>query len=274
MILKVGRPAILIQNNTFKKSSDEWGTQIETARSNIEKAILAVCRIELINHPLGLTQIGSGWLVAPDVIVTNSHVAQKFSCKKDNKFIFQKNIATFKTIASNVDFRGEYRTGAKEQFEVLEVLFLEPDEENKPDIAFLKIRSSNFSNGSVMPLKGNLIPLASSASIHSGMCVAIIGYPSYENKATDTLSPDEIYKVFGNIYGVKRLQPGLITAVQSHVLTHDCSTFGGNSGSVLIDLKTGDAVGLHYGGDTKGNWAIPSQVIRKQLASLDSFGST
>ena len=55
-------------------------------------------------------------------------------------------------------------------------------------------------------------------------------------------------EVFDDIYGVKRLQPGTIVTESSEIITHDCSTLGGNSGSPLIDLSTGEAVGLHFSG--------------------------
>lgn len=32
------------------------------------------------------------------------------------------------------------------------------------------------------------------------------------------------------------------------LLTHDCSTLGGNSGSAVVDLDTHQVVGLHFGG--------------------------
>ncbi len=57
-------------------------------------------------------------------------------------------------------------------------------------------------------------------------------------------------RIFSNIFDVKRLQPGtLLEYLQSESLvTHDCSTLGGNSGSCVIDLATRQVLGLHFSG--------------------------
>jgi endonuclease G len=50
------------------------------------------------------------------------------------------------------------------------------------------------------------------------------------------------------------------------VLLHDCSTLGGNSGSVLIDLATGRAIGLHFAGRfLEANYAVPSALVADRL---------
>jgi endonuclease G len=61
---------------------------------------------------------------------------------------------------------------------------------------------------------------------------------------------------------VKRLAPGKLTVVRDDLLQHDCTTLGGNSGSVVISLATGDAVGLHFGGNFhETNFAVPAPVV-------------
>ena len=267
IILSSGRPAILIQNNTFASSSDEWGTRLEAARANLEKVIPAVGRIEMSNHPGGSVYKGCGWLVATDIIVTNSHVAKEFSIKDDGtgKFTFRKNVASFKTITARVDFREEYQIDKEAQFEVLEILYF--DEKENPDIAFLRVSTNTIDRGVTVSLKTQPIPL-SSTTITGGEQVAVIGYPSYDSER-NPLQPKEMDKIFGDIYDVKRLQPGEILSARSDMLTHDCSTLGGNSGSVLVRLDTGEAIGLHYGGEfMKENWAISSQTIQGVLSRL------
>jgi hypothetical protein len=174
VVLKVGRPAILIQNNTFPVLTDEWGTRLEAARAHIEKAIAAVGRIEMSNHPRGILYSGTGWLVAPDVIITNSHVAREFSLKTGTTFSFRKNTALSKAVRAQVDFREEYRVDKEEQFEVSEVIYL--DESEDPDISFLRIRTNALNRGTMTTLQAKPIPLASTA-IRSGAFVAAIGYP-------------------------------------------------------------------------------------------------
>ena len=64
-------------------------------------------------------------------------------------------------------------------------------------------------------------------------------------------------RIFEKVYGVKRLQPGMIRGVtdlesieyEKICLLHDCSTLGGNSGSCVVDLDTNKIIGLHFDGD-------------------------
>lgn len=50
-------------------------------------------------------------------------------------------------------------------------------------------------------------------------------------------------------------------------VTHDCTTLGGNSGSVAFDYTGGQAVGLHFGGSyLKANYAVPASVVAERLA--------
>jgi phosphatidylserine/phosphatidylglycerophosphate/cardiolipin synthase-like enzyme len=45
--------------------------------------------------------------------------------------------------------------------------------------------------------------------------------------------------------------------------THDCTTLGGNSGSVLVDMLTGKVVGLHFAGIYKeANLAVPASELQ------------
>jgi Trypsin-like peptidase domain len=253
-------PYILIQDNTFQVSSTEiWGKRLEAARSNLEKIIPSVGRIDMTNHPDKVLYMGCGWLVATDVIVTNCHVAEGFSqsdvaksvFKNGSKGVFKRNMSA--KVGAKVDFRGE--VSKKEQFEVLEVLYLGKSFSSNNDIAFLKISQNALNGGTAATFQRKPIPFQQSAATN-GDEVAVIGYPSM---------------VRGTPSNVKMLQPGQIVRVEpGGRIIHNCSTSPKSSGSVIISLKTGEAVGLHYGGDEeeKENWAIPSQVIRNLMNEL------
>ena len=46
--------------------------------------------------------------------------------------------------------------------------------------------------------------------------------------------------------------------------THDCSTLGGNSGSAVIDLDTGEVLALHFGGlYHQKNYSVPSSELAR-----------
>lgn len=53
------------------------------------------------------------------------------------------------------------------------------------------------------------------------------------------------------------------------VLMHDCTTLGGSSGSVIINLATGKACELHFSGTYReSNYAVTSAAIKQRLAQL------
>ncbi len=72
-------------------------------------------------------------------------------------------------------------------------------------------------------------------------------------KDTQTALTTDMERIFAGVYGVKRFAPGEITAFWQDrgLLTHDCTTLPGNSGSVVLRVDTGEALGLHFGGIEK-----------------------
>ena len=55
-------------------------------------------------------------------------------------------------------------------------------------------------------------------------------------------------------------------SIHENYLTHDYSKLGGNSGSPIIDISTGKAVGLHFGGLYKQeNSAVSAAVVKNSL---------
>ena len=67
----------------------------------------------------------------------------------------------------------------------------------------------------------------------------------------------------------KRRAPGQITKAKKQLVLHDCSTLGGNSGSVVLDLETGQAVGLHFAGRfLEANYAVSVPVVAARLEKV------
>lgn len=255
IVLPVGRPALLIQNGTYATpTSNVWKARLESSRQLLESVIPSVGRIEVKNHP-NYEWVGTGWVVADGVVVTNRHVAQEFSRKANGAIEFAVNHENRET-RPRIDLREEYRQSDEIEFRVVRVLYIE--ESPGPDIAFLEVA---FSGATPTPQP---IPLASSVS--AGANVAVIGYPAWDGRRND---PAVMKEVFDDIYDVKRLQPGTIVTEASEIITHDCSTLGGNSGSPLIDLTTGEAVGLHFSGHyLQKNKAVSAPVVHNRLANL------
>jgi len=267
-----GRPAILIQNQTYEQlTSEVWESRLETSRNKLEQAILAVGRIELRNHPRK-DIIGTGWLISSDVIVTNRHVAEDFAERTTNgSFIFRRSFEG--TVRAVLDFREEYLLDDEREFFVEEIIFMEENSLELPDIAFLKIKKSGINNlGESINLSAPSLTLATDEEIDSANFVAAIGYPgdNFENLLGTNITSEDLRNIFRGRYN-KCLMPGqLIQRFDDlngfkHV-GHDCSTLAGCSGSPLIDLNTGKVVGLHIGGKHGDiNYALHAQVIEDYM---------
>ncbi len=98
--------------------------------------------------------------------------------------------------------------------------------------------------------------------------IVVLGYPAKDSRVPDQTLMEQIY---GSVYDVKRLAPGEVMDVidvdAMQFATHDCTTLGGNSGSVAFEYTGGQAVGLHFGGSyLKANYAVPASVVAERLA--------
>ncbi len=259
IVLRTARPVLAVSNNSAvleftDAKSMFWKEKLQSASSLLMLAIKAIGRIEVENHP-DFDWLGTGWLVEGNIVVTNRHVANLFGKKSDSKFVFRQGSAGL--IKASIDFLEEIDRIEENTFQITGILFIE--DEDGPDIAFL----------SVAPTPTHMLPQFISLSddvASKGQEVVVIGYP-----ARDSRIPDQrlMENIFGDIYEKKRLAPGLIQGMNNGSLLHDCSTLGGNSGSAVLDLKTGNAIGLHFAGRfLESNFAVPATVIRESLNKL------
>jgi endonuclease G len=265
IILVMGRPVLLVRNDDFDVDAvetDTWKSRLNQARRTLRAAVRSVGRIDLDNNPQ-FDWVGTGWVVADDVIVTNRHVADVFARRDSDKFVFRTSFLG--QMGARLDFREELDSASPEEFRIVDVLHIEDDP--GPDIAFLRIDwASNAAAGN-----RTAIPLA--ARIEPRRNIAVIGYPA---KDTRTRIPQEMDRIFGEVYNVKRLAPGDVTALieRGTLITHDCTTLGGNSGSVVLDMESGEATALHFSGREKDrNFAVAAPVVRTRLEQLLSAGS-
>lgn len=258
IVLRTGRPVLTILRDQAQliftdPESKIWKQRLEKASSHLITAAQAVGRIEVEGH--ALAWLGTGWLVRPDVIVTNRHVASEFGRQKGSRFVFRPGL-NGSSMTASIDFLEELGRGDKLTFLLEQILHIEDDD--GPDLAFLR----------VTPVDGQALatPIGLAATANESEMVAVIGYP-----ARDSRIPDQplMEKIFGQVYDKKRLAPGQLTQLDPDGIRHDCSTLGGNSGSVVLSLNTGLAVGLHFAGRfLEANFAVPSAMVGERLDDL------
>ncbi|MCW4029103.1 MAG: serine protease [Candidatus Bathyarchaeota archaeon] len=277
-IILTTRPAILIENDTYLQakppltSSDiDWNNFLEPYRGMIEKAALSVGRIEF-KHSDTEKYGGTGFLVAEDVIMTNRHVAEYF-CEKDmqtGEYIFKTEITR-----KRIDYCEENNTSPSREFQIKKILKIydPPD----PDLALLKVAKTSQEREHPTPLviaDSMPDPIEDSDVDPNGhRKVFAVGYPFFDTRETTK----QLQDVFGDVYEVKRLQPGIFNSVKNvdNVLRHDCSTIGGNSGSCIVDVKLNQVIGLHFRGElaSEYNEAVALPLLNNSIKNdLKQFG--
>jgi endonuclease G len=92
------RPVLAIKDNdtqlVFIDSADSeiWQARLKKAKPLLDEAIRAVGRIDIAGGQL--SWVGTGWLVAENMLVTNRHVAREFATRKGDRFTFMTGLTS------------------------------------------------------------------------------------------------------------------------------------------------------------------------------------
>ncbi|TKA98380.1 trypsin-like peptidase domain-containing protein [Cereibacter changlensis] len=243
IVLTVGRPALLIRSGRFDAPPETWA-MLEGNRDVIEALFRSIGRIELDGHP-SLEWVGTGFMIAPGVLATNRHVVQEFArLSPQGKWVMEPGVS------ARVDFAEEMDTVTPNEHAIGGIIGVH----SALDVALLEVDGG--------PLAAPALRLdGGSVALGRGRLSFVVGYPALDSRRND---PALMETIFAGIYGVKRLQPGLLTdwSAMRRAYIHDCSTLGGNSGSCLVDLDSGVVSGIHFGGRfLDGNWAISTRDL-------------
>lgn len=274
VIHKTGRPAINIVQDTFRVPAGEWKLLGETQiRQRIEAAILSVGCVELPDDPAGRPYGGTGFIVGDDLLMTNRHVAEIFAVGLGDSGL---RIRPGRTSA--IDFRREIVADESEPelLKVLEVRMIHP----YWDMALLKVAGLSQRLAALRQKKPALGDLGLKLAVDApetlvGRNIVAIGYPAQDSRSDIQVQN----QIFGGVFEVKRLLPGKFAARQQIVsfdqsvnaATHDSSTLGGNSGSLILDLDTGRVVGLHFAGEyLKSNYAVSPFDLAQDSRVVDA----
>jgi endonuclease G, mitochondrial len=252
IILPDLRPAIDIVDGTFKVTHPLWRQLSDkpALKQRIVETIPSVGRIELPGHALPYG--GTGFVVGDGLIMTNRHVAEIFAEGLGDRRLEFRN-----GTKAGVDFLREQGRPTGPTLMVKRVVMIHP----YWDMAILAVEGLPAAHKSLkLSLKD--------ARDLTGHDIFVIGYPAFDPRNPTDVQQD----VFDGKYGVKRLQPGelqggLKTASFGKMVpaaTHDCSTLGGNSGSAVIDLDSGEVLALHFGGRyQEQNFAVPASELAR-----------
>ncbi|MDB5950119.1 MAG: hypothetical protein JWR65_1974 [Massilia sp.] len=254
------RPAIDIVDGKFTVTHPLW-THLSTdtaIRTRLEQLIPSIGRIELPGNkraPYG----GTGFVVGTGLVMTNRHVAEIFAVGMGDR-----RLAFIAGAAAGIDFQREYERPATRVLMVRRVVMIHP----YWDMALLEVEGLDQGNPA-------LHLTCRDTRAMEGTQIAVVGYPAFDSRNPTLVQND----LFANRYGVKRLQPGeLHGATQAAsfgkkvlAATHDCSTLGGNSGSAVLDLQSGEVLGLHFGGlFHEINYCVPADALAADPRVVDA----
>src|SRR5262245_45625577 len=227
-VIRMMRPAPLSQKGELAPLPSVAGSSTYNAettkawdqfRQKVKPLLYSIGRLDRADGPDA--EVGTGFLVDGDLVLTNRHVVSDLSMGADELEKGQAFI-TFYQEAGTVDPEDN-------RFPITGVVALH----SRLELALLRVE---------LPAPRPQ-PKFEDAPAAKATEVAAIGYPF-----KDARNPLFVDAVFGSNYGVKRAALGEITGVSGERVFHDCSTLGGNSGSPIFSLASACVVGVHYTG--------------------------
>ena len=265
IVMKENRPVVFVRGSSYDDVGSPW-TSLNTpdVKTRLSSLFPLIGRIELPNSTL-VPYAGTGFVVGKGLIATNRHVAEEFSRELGLTIQYRGGDAA-------IDFKRQVDTPEDDHTAYLTVRGVEMIHPYW-DMALLQV------DGLPTDKMLNLAVRSPEELVNHN--IVAVGYP-----APDPRNDVELQnKIFGAVYYVKRLQPGVVRAraqVQSfenrvNAMTHDASTLGGNSGSAIIDVDSGEVVALHFAGEyLKANYAVPMYELARdsRVASKLNFDGT
>jgi endonuclease G len=265
----VGRPPLVVRNDRVEgktalledpNDSAAFPHEIADLITRVEKFLPSVGRVEFVNYAKSWG--GTAWVVQNDpagpLIVTNRHVAVEVARRThrgDGVFLFAPTSSARYGARFNTAEEPGTPADAARLHRIEGFTFIADD--LQADVAIARLR-----------LPAGTVPeaiLLADSDTQSGELVAVVGYPAADPYRND---PGAMERYFRGLYDIKRFSPGRITAaVAGEVLSHDCTTLGGNSGSPVISLERRVAVGLHFAGEYGvANSAVRASTLRALMA--------
>ena len=265
IVLPRNRPVAFVRGDSYDDLDGPWvSLNDDVIKKRIASLLPLIGRVEVPSSPI-LPYAGTGFVVGQGLIATNRHVAQLFSQGRGLTIRYRAGDAA-------IDFKRQIDAPDDDRTAYLSVRAVEMIHPYW-DLALLRVDD--------LPTDRMLRLSVKSPEELLDHNVVVIGYPARDER-NDVALQD---RIFNRTYNVKRLQPGVIRArakIQSfentvNALTHDASTLGGNSGSAVIEVDTGEVVALHFAGEyLKANYAVPMHELARdsRVASRLNFEGT
>lgn len=261
IVLPQGRPVAFIRQGVYDRLADPWThLNADAVRNRIQPLFRSIGRVDLAasySIPYG----GTAFVVGRDLLMTNRHVAALFTVGLGLSGL------RFQTGDASVNFKREVDSPPDDitsMIEVREVVMIHP----YWDMSLLRVSGLPADH---QPLR---LSVATPEDLEGNDVVAV-GYPARDSRNDLDLQD----RIFGKKYDVKRMHPGKLRRRESirsfentvNAATHDSSTLGGNSGSAVVDVRTGEVVALHFAGlYLKANYAVPTAELARDRRVVEA----
>lgn len=222
--------------------------------------------VPMEQHRLNLTNpdfviVGTGFLVAETVVLTNRHVLESMYRVED-----QLEIPKEQFLISFVYPRLGQEPNWQLCFMTVDLSII-PERENVPDIGFIKFSPNHTTEDYRQQCKP--VVFDDLQNVNIGEPVAIWGYP----EGTALLQPGLKYDMREKINRIGPvLQQGYISGGApfevepgTHEFLLDIRTYNGMSGSPVFNPTTGKVIGVHYKGN-KSTTAFAFALSDKDIA--------
>ena len=277
------RPSLLVRSGVVdpvQPLAAGWTGQLAAAGDRLTRAVAAIGRVEP-THPSGSDFFGTCWVVDDrnGLVLTNRHVLDAMVERLPHAVA--RTTAGFRVFdGAFVDFAAESGSADVRRYRIVEAA---PSQVNGTDFARLDaavLRIEPLPDGPQDVPDALTVSADPDGPLGRLASYCIVGYPAQPVYASGTIEGVDwawvTRTLFGNVYGVKRLAPGMTHRPlgslpgdkRRWVFGHDATTLGGNSGSPALAWSD-SAFGLHFAGrsiDT--NCAHAVSAITSELRAL------
>ena len=270
------RPSFMIRDGEVDLTTSPaglWADQLTADLPNLTQMLRCVGRID--DTKASQKFDGTGFLLAPNLLITNRHVLDHIADRQRNgTWKIRKGVT--------VNFGHEFRATTPPRIRTPKlVLFCGPDlspvvNHADTDVALIELDPVPAMAGAV-PFLG--IDLTPDWAVEDTF-IYTIGYPANPGMpaAGSGVTFNLLEELFKSTYGIKRLAPGQLmppdAGFTNRTLSHDATTLGGNSGSAIVQAgRLTLAGGLHYAGKSdvpRMNWG---HVLMNILNATDGYSS-
>lgn len=269
------RPSFFIRDGMVDLKSSpagEWEKDLVDRKEQLELIFPRIGRIDDPDQPQGFC--GTGFLVHKNFMITNRHVLQLMASRDANgNWNFYNKIF--------VDFKREFKGTAdpiRRQLKKVVFAGAEPIafrgeiDHQKLDLALIELEPAGPGNTPPGEINLNISP----GWAQPGAFIYLVGYPGSPEPGVDSLTILE--RLFQLQFGHKRLAPGRVVVnadgLPGWTFSHDATTLGGNSGSLVIQPgREKNSVGLHYGGRSSKQRVNWGHILGNTIDTTDGRSS-